>query len=63
MVTLLCPICSRPFDPQESEAMPFCSERCREVDLGRWLDEAYGLSREPEEERAPPDEEGQEDRC
>ena len=23
--------------------MPFCSERCRQIDLGRWLDEGYGL--------------------
>jgi len=43
MVKLLCPICQRPFDSDESPAMPFCSQRCRLVDLGRWLDEAYGL--------------------
>jgi endogenous inhibitor of DNA gyrase (YacG/DUF329 family) len=30
--------------------MPFCSDRCRLVDLGRWLDERYGLAGEPEEE-------------
>jgi endogenous inhibitor of DNA gyrase (YacG/DUF329 family) len=29
--------------------MPFCSERCRQVDLGRWLDEAYGLPIERED--------------
>ena len=23
--------------------MPFCSDRCRQVDLGRWLNEDYGL--------------------
>jgi hypothetical protein len=23
--------------------MPFCSERCRLIDLGRWLDEEHGL--------------------
>ena len=22
---------------------PFCSERCRVIDLGRWLDEAYAV--------------------
>jgi endogenous inhibitor of DNA gyrase (YacG/DUF329 family) len=31
---------------------PFCSERCRLVDLGRWLDEAYAL---PERKRPGPD--------
>jgi hypothetical protein len=37
--------------------MPFCSERCRLVDLGRWLDERYGMPHEPEE---PPEEAGDE---
>ena len=36
--------------------MPFCSQRCRLIDLGRWLDERYGLEAEPKEE----DEEGEE---
>ena len=49
-----CPICDRPFDPQESTALPFCSERCRLVDLGRWLDEGYSLEHQSEE--APDDE-------
>jgi endogenous inhibitor of DNA gyrase (YacG/DUF329 family) len=35
--------------------MPFCSERCRRVDLGRWLEERYGLRCEPEEEDEPPE--------
>lgn len=34
-----CPTCGRAFDAEKSPAMPFCSVRCREVDLGRWLDE------------------------
>lgn len=29
--------------------MPFCSERCRLLDLGRWLGEQYGVPCEPEE--------------
>jgi len=33
--------------------MPFCSPRCRQIDLGRWLDEGYGLPYESEEQ--PPD--------
>jgi len=33
-----CPICGRPAAP---ETHPFCSERCREVDLGRWLSGTY----------------------
>jgi len=34
-----CPICGRPVvDPAHR---PFCSARCRQVDLGRWLGEVY----------------------
>lgn len=43
-----CPICKREFDPAAAVAKPFCSERCRLVDLGRWLGEDYGLPAEPE---------------
>ncbi|HEX4131358.1 MAG TPA: DNA gyrase inhibitor YacG [Pirellulales bacterium] len=40
---MLCSICHRLFDPAESKAMPFCSPRCRQIDLGRWLGEEYRL--------------------
>ena len=35
-----CPICRRPV---VHEFRPFCSKRCRDVDLGRWFGEAYRL--------------------
>jgi endogenous inhibitor of DNA gyrase (YacG/DUF329 family) len=38
--------------------MPFCSHRCRLVDLGRWLDERCILPGEPEEGREEGIEEG-----
>jgi len=38
-----CPICGREFQAEQGSAMPFCSPRCRMIDLGRWLDEKYGL--------------------
>jgi uncharacterized protein len=50
MTLLHCPICQRPFQPDESPAMPFCSQRCRLTDLGRWLDERHGLPIEREEQ-------------
>ena len=50
MPTLRCPVCDTPVEPEETPAMPFCSDRCRLLDLGRWLDEQYGLPREPEGE-------------
>jgi endogenous inhibitor of DNA gyrase (YacG/DUF329 family) len=34
--------------------MPFCSLRCKQIDLGRWLDECYSVPHEPEEDE--PDE-------
>ena len=51
---LHCSICQREFLPEESPAMPFCSERCRLIDLGRWLDEDYGMSIDPEDEGENP---------
>jgi len=44
-----CTICHGEFEPEGSTAMPFCSERCRQIDLGRWLEEGYSLPIEREE--------------
>jgi uncharacterized protein len=33
-----CPICGR---PATAASQPFCSERCRDVDLNRWLSGSY----------------------
>lgn len=58
MPTLRCPICEKQFDPAASPAMPFCSERCRQIDLGRWLREVYSVpverKEETDEESLPP---------
>ncbi|MBV8897677.1 MAG: DNA gyrase inhibitor YacG [Acidobacteriaceae bacterium] len=35
-----CPICKRPVG-LDSEWMPFCSERCKLIDLGNWASEKY----------------------
>ena len=43
MATAACPICGKSFDPGKSAATPFCSDRCRQIDLGRWLKEGYAL--------------------
>jgi endogenous inhibitor of DNA gyrase (YacG/DUF329 family) len=43
-----CPVCQRDFDKDASPALPFCSERCRTIDLGRWLGESYSLPVVPE---------------
>ncbi len=39
-MTTKCPICSRPTEPT---VRPFCSRRCADVDLKRWLSEDYIL--------------------
>ncbi len=49
-----CPICDKPVDPDQATAAPFCSERCRGVDLGRWLGEQYGLPYESEDQPEQP---------
>jgi uncharacterized protein len=37
-----CPICGRPALPRaQNRAYPFCSDRCRLIDLGKWLGEEY----------------------
>ena len=33
-----CPICSAPSDPG---LRPFCSKRCADIDLARWMSETY----------------------
>lgn len=39
-----CPICGKPAAPRAGDrAFPFCSDRCRLVDLGEWLGEAYRI--------------------
>ena len=45
-----CPTCKKRFESEHSPAMPFCSERCRLVDLGRWLDEKNSLPAPPRED-------------
>jgi len=40
-----CPICGRPAAPRpQNKAPPFCSARCKQVDLGQWLDEKYRIA-------------------
>ena len=35
-----CPICGK---PATEASRPFCSERCRDVDLNRWLSNSYAI--------------------
>lgn len=43
MAIVTCGMCRKKFETTESKSLPFCSERCRQLDLGRWLGERYSL--------------------
>ena len=47
-----CPICRRASTP---EFRPFCSQRCADVDLGRWLNERYAIPEEIDTDEVPPE--------
>lgn len=54
VATTTCPICAR---PTEARFRPFCSKRCADVDLNRWLGGAYRVpTEEPPPEGYVPDE-------
>jgi endogenous inhibitor of DNA gyrase (YacG/DUF329 family) len=45
-----CPICGK---PAAARHQPFCSARCADVDLGRWLKETYSIPTEEAPDDAP----------
>ena len=42
-----CPICDRPSD---THYRPFCSKRCADVDLARWLSGSYAIPDDEDED-------------
>ena len=48
-----CPGCGKAASLKDNPFRPFCSERCRLLDLGRWLDGAYGIAAAEEQQRDP----------
>jgi hypothetical protein len=41
-----CPICRREDEvPDDFHYRPFCSRRCKMLDLGNWFNEVYRMSR------------------
>ena len=57
-----CPICGK---PSTQAHHPFCSGRCADIDLNRWLSGAYAIPAESaseDEEEALPTEDSDEDR-
>ena len=44
---MTCPICKKPGDPR---FRPFCSVRCADIDLGKWMSGSYAVaSHDPED--------------
>jgi uncharacterized protein len=51
-----CPICCKDV-AFGAVNMPFCSERCRLIDLGKWADEEYVIITPADEEKKAPERE------
>jgi endogenous inhibitor of DNA gyrase (YacG/DUF329 family) len=47
-----CPTCRREIEWSQSPFRPFCSERCRLIDLGAWLAEKHAIAGEPAPDEA-----------
>jgi endogenous inhibitor of DNA gyrase (YacG/DUF329 family) len=58
-VKVRCPICRREVAWEGNPWRPFCSDRCRTIDLGNWAAERYRIPGEPL--RPEPDDEGEEE--
>jgi hypothetical protein len=58
LLKIKCPRCGTVSNWQRNPDRPFCSPRCRLIDLGRWADETYRVPAE----NAPPENEENADR-
>ncbi len=57
MATIVkCPVCGKDVEWKEANRYrPFCSERCKQIDLGAWADEKYKVSAVDEDEKTESD--------
>ncbi|MGE5892698.1 MAG: DNA gyrase inhibitor YacG [bacterium] len=58
-----CPVCRKAVDWENNPWKPFCSERCKLIDLGAWASEEYFIpgKKEEEEDESGTDREKKED--
>jgi hypothetical protein len=47
---MTCPICNK---PTAASYRPFCSRRCADIDLGRWLTEGYRIPEAEADDTGP----------
>ena len=48
-----CPICRKVLPAEAAKFAPFCSRRCADLDLGRWLKGGYAIPGSPTEAETP----------
>jgi uncharacterized protein len=65
MIRGKCPTCGKAYEVAQLDdlkSFPFCTDRCRLIDLGRWIDGAYVLPEKgPAQPSTPSDVESEED--
>ncbi len=50
MIRGKCPTCGKPFAVEKIDdqpGFPFCSDRCKLIDLGRWIDGVHAIPEAP----------------
>lgn len=55
ITAVTCPTCKKETTWEDNPFKPFCSERCRLIDLGKWASEEYRI---PGEKKGMPGEDG-----
>jgi uncharacterized protein len=58
MIRGRCPTCGKSFEVARLDdlpSFPFCSDRCKLVDLGRWIDGAFAIPGDPAPEPPKPE--------
>jgi endogenous inhibitor of DNA gyrase (YacG/DUF329 family) len=50
VMTVKCPRCGKEAESTENPHRPFCSERCRLIDLGNWISETYRIPQKDTDE-------------
>ena len=63
-LTVNCPTCSKNVAWLETSIFrPFCSDRCKQIDLGAWADESYSIPTEVKDEWELADQQSQLDQA
>lgn len=53
-----CPTCNKQIPSQDNPFRPFCSERCKLIDLSKWVSEEYRVPGKPVRTEPVDDDEG-----